>query len=185
MPNNPFPEVPVTVPHIIRQVGHRAYQRGLAYQRNREVVRYSYSEENHTLTGLVNGSTALPYEVSVRFFPSVSGSATFAASCTCPVRTDCKHAVALMLTALERASNVAQALTPQAEGPLKSGKKAATVANEQTSASKVSTWRKNLSSILSARQNLTGIDSMRVSGALDLSLSVSGSYARDRNMPPG
>ncbi|WP_455111630.1 hypothetical protein, partial [Rothia mucilaginosa] len=33
--NNPFPEIPVTVPQIIRQVGHRTYQRGVAYQRNR------------------------------------------------------------------------------------------------------------------------------------------------------
>lgn len=69
VPNNPFPEIPVTVPQIIRQVGHRTYQRGAAYQRNREVVRYSYDEDNRTLTGLVNGSTLVPYEVTIRFFP--------------------------------------------------------------------------------------------------------------------
>nr|WP_294631646.1 SWIM zinc finger family protein [uncultured Rothia sp.] len=102
--NNPFPEIPVTVPQIIRQAGHRTYQRGVAYQRNREVIRYSYDEDNSTLTGLVNGSTIIPYEVTIRFFPAVSGSATFTARCTCPVLTDCKHAVALMLTALDRAS---------------------------------------------------------------------------------
>ena len=101
--NNPFPEIPVTVPQIIRQAGHRTYQRGVAYQRNREVIRYSYDEDERTLTGLVNGSTIIPYEVTIRFFPAVSGSATFTARCTCPVLTDCKHAVALMLTALDRA----------------------------------------------------------------------------------
>ena len=279
VPNNPFPEIPVTVPQIIRQVGHRTYQRGAAYQRNREVVRYSYDEDSRTLTGLVNGSTLVPYEVTIRFFPPRAGSAAFAARCTCPVVSNCKHAVALMLTALDRASVAGRALTPQAIGPLDSGGRgtkirgakdapateatgsettgteatdpeasaaegpgaepqdplaalrasgALTVASrlpspdsaettptarenredaegfdldslgvnslggvsfpsdgtrEAVPASKISAWRKNLSSVLSARQDLSGIDSLRVSGALDLSMSVSGSYARGRNMP--
>ena len=295
VPNNPFPEIPVTVPQIIRQVGHRTYQRGAAYQRNREVVRYSYDEDNRTLTGLVNGSTLVPYEVTIRFFPPRAGSAAFAARCTCPVVSNCKHAVALMLTALDRASVAGRALIPQAIGPLDSGGRgtkiqgakdadaetktpgertpateatgskttgtettgteatdpeasaaevpgtepqdplaalrasgALTVASrlpspnsaettptaranreesegfdleslgisslsgallpsdgtrEAAPASKISAWRRDLSSVLSARQDLSGIDSLRVSGALDLSMSVSGSYARGRNMP--
>lgn len=247
--NNPFPEIPVTVPQIIRQAGHRTYQRGLAYQRNREVIRYSYDEDERTLTGLVNGSTIIPYEVTVRFFPAVSGSATFTARCTCPVLTDCKHAVALMLTALDRASVAKKALNEhpgpvgvpgaaakdaaeakgsadsksadvaeakksadplaalRASGALTTAAKlpapdAATAEPEnpqgsfalnelgaspslqaEASATKISAWRRDLSSVLSARQDLAGIDSMRVSGALDFSLSVSGSYARGRNMP--
>lgn len=258
--NNPFPEIPVTVPQIIRQVGHRTYQRGVAYQRNREVIRYSYDEDNSTLTGLVNGSTIIPYEVTIRFFPAVSGSATFTARCTCPVLTDCKHAVALMLTALDRASVAKKALSEHpgpvgvpsapsaaakgaAEAKGSAGSKSADVAEAKKAAdplaalrasgalttaaklpaldaennvaeqgaehgthedaqgsfalnelgssptvlnggtSKISAWRRDLSSILSARQDLAGIDSMRVSGALDFSLSVSGSYARGRNMP--
>ena len=252
--NNPFPEIPVTVPQIIRQAGHRTYQRGLAYQRNREVIRYSYDEDERTLTGLVNGSTIIPYEVTIRFFPAVSGSATFTARCTCPVLTDCKHAVALMLTALDRASVAKKALSEHpgpvgvpgaategaaakdaAEAKGSAGSKSADIAeakksadplaalrasgalttaaklpapdaataepanpqgsfalNElgaspslqaEASATKISAWRRDLSSVLSARQDLAGIDSMRVSGALDFSLSVSGSYARGRNMP--
>ena len=247
--NNPFPEIPVTVPQIIRQAGHRTYQRGVAYQRNREVIRYSYDEDERTLTGLVNGSTIIPYEVTIRFFPAVSGSATFTARCTCPVLTDCKHAVALMLTALDRASVAKKALSEHpgpvgvpgaaakdaAEAKGSADSKSANVAeakksadplaalrasgalttaaklpspdaaaaeheeaqgsfalNElgtspslqaEASATKISAWRRDLSSVLSARQDLAGIDSMRVSGALDFSLSVSGSYARGRNMP--
>ncbi len=251
--NNPFPEIPVTVPQIIRQAGHRTYQRGVAYQRNREVIRYSYDEDERTLTGLVNGSTIIPYEVTIRFFPAVSGSATFTARCTCPVLTDCKHAVALMLTALDRASVAKKALSEH-PGPVgvpgaaakgatdakgsaikeSTDSKSADVAEAKKSAdplaalrasgalttaaklpapdaataepenpqgsfalneldssptvldsgtSKISAWRRDLSSVLSARQDLAGIDSMRVSGALDFSLSVSGSYARGRNMP--
>lgn len=250
VPNNPFPEIPVTVPQIIRQVGHRTYQRGAAYQRNREVVRYSYDEDSRTLTGLVNGSTLVPYEVTIRFFPPRAGSAVFAARCTCPVVSNCKHAVALMLTALDRASVAKKALTEhpgpvgipnagshsvaaksadvteakQAADPLAALRASGALttaaklpapdaeqnAEQSTSthgtrdeaqgsfalneldsspnvvdgtASKISVWRRDLSSVLSARQDLAGIDSMRVSGALDFSLSVSGSYARGRNMP--
>lgn len=247
--NNPFPEIPVTVPQIIRQAGHRTYQRGVAYQRNREVIRYSYDEDERTLTGLVNGSTIIPYEVTIRFFPTVSGSATFTARCTCPVLTDCKHAVALMLTALDRASVAKKALSehpgpvgvpgaeakdaaeakgfadsksadvaeakksadplaalrasgalttaaklsaPDAETAEPENPQGSFALNElgaspslqaEASATKISAWRRDLSSVLSARQDLAGIDSMRVSGALDFSLSVSGSYARGRNMP--
>ena len=247
--NNPFPEIPVTVPQIIRQAGHRTYQRGVAYQRNREVIRYSYDEDERTLTGLVNGSTIIPYEVTIRFFPAVSGSATFTARCTCPVLTDCKHAVALMLTALDRASVARKALSehpgpvgvpgaaekdaaeakgfadsksadvaeakksadplaalrasgalttaaklsaPDAETAEPENPQGSFALNElgaspslqaEASATKISAWRRDLSSVLSARQDLAGIDSMRVSGALDFSLSVSGSYARGRNMP--
>lgn len=250
VPNNPFPEIPVTVPQIIRQVGHRTYQRGAAYQRNREVVRYSYDEDSRTLTGLVNGSTLVPYEVTIRFFPPRAGSAVFAARCTCPVVSNCKHAVALMLTALDRASVAKKALSEhpgpvgipnagshgvaaksadvteakQAADPLAALRASGALttaaklpapdaeqnAEQSTSthgtrdeaqgsfalneldsspnvvdgtASKISAWRRDLSSVLSARQDLAGIDSMRVSGALDFSLSVSGSYARGRNMP--
>lgn len=250
VPNNPFPEIPVTVPQIIRQVGHRTYQRGAVYQRNREVVRYSYDEDSRTLTGLVNGSTLVPYEVTIRFFPPRAGSAVFAARCTCPVVSNCKHAVALMLTALDRASVAKKALSehpgpvgipnagshgvaaksadvteakksadplaalrasgalttaaklpaPDAEQNAEQGTSAHGTCDEAQgsfalneldsspnvvdgTASKISAWRKNLSSVLSARQDLAGIDSMRVSGALDFSLSVSGSYARGRNMP--
>ena len=250
VPNNPFPEIPVTVPQIIRQVGHRTYQRGAAYQRNREVVRYSYDEDSRTLTGLVNGSTLVPYEVTIRFFPPRAGSAVFAAQCTCPVVSNCKHAVALMLTALDRASVAKKALSEhpgpvgipnagshgvaaksadvteakqaadplaalRASGALTTAAKLPAPDAEQNAeqspsthgtrdeaqgsfalneldsspnvvdgtASKISAWRRDLSSVLSARQDLAGIDSMRVSGALDFSLSVSGSYARGRNMP--
>lgn len=250
VPNNPFPEIPVTVPQIIRQVGHRTYQRGAAYQRNREVVRYSYDEDSRTLTGLVNGSTLVPYEVTIRFFPPRAGSAVFAARCTCPVVSNCKHAVALMLTALDRASVAKKALSehpgpvgipnagshgvaaksadvteakqaadplaalrasgalttaaklpaPDAEQNAEQGTSAHGTPDEaqgsfalneldsspnvvDDTASKISAWRRDLSSVLSARQDLAGIDSMRVSGALDFSLSVSGSYARGRNMP--
>ena len=223
---NPFPDIPVTVAQIIRQAGHKAYQRGLAYARQREVVRYTYDEDENTLEGLVNGSTPIPYEVDIRFFPgSDADSNLFNAQCTCPVAADCKHAVALMLTALDRAKTARKALdnapggrirqsmnqeSPEdttrqvaetaddplaalrASGAIRSASSLTTEPeslslndheNTHSSPSKISVWRRDMAQVLAARSEASGIDSARVPGALDLSFSISGSYARGRNIP--
>lgn len=223
---NPFPDIPVTVAQIIRQAGHKAYQRGLAYARQREVVRYTYDEDENTLEGLVNGSTPIPYEVDIRFFPgSDADSNLFNARCTCPVTADCKHAVALMLTALDRAKTARKALdnapggrirqsmnqeSPEdtarqvaetaddplaalrASGAIRSASSLTTEPeslslndheNTHSSPSKISVWRRDMAQVLAARGEASGIDSARVPGALDLSFSISGSYARGRNIP--
>ncbi|WP_424825763.1 SNF2-related protein [Rothia dentocariosa] len=223
---NPFPDIPVTVAQIIRQAGHKAYQRGLAYARQREVVRYTYDEDENTLEGLVNGSTPIPYEVDIRFFPgSDADSNLFNARCTCPVTADCKHAVALMLTALDRAKTarkaldnapggrIRQSMNPEnpedtarqvaeatddplaalrASGAIRSASSLTTEPaslplnnheNTHSSPSKISVWRRDMAQVLAARGEASGIDSARVPGALDLSFSISGSYARGRNIP--
>ena len=223
---NPFPDIPVTVAQIIRQAGHKVYQRGLAYARQREVVRYTYDEDENTLDGLVNGSTPIPYEVDIRFFPgSDADSNLFNARCTCPVTVDCKHAVALMLTALDRAKTarkaldnapggrIRQSMNPEspddtarqvaeaaddplaalrASGAIRSASSLTTDPeslslndheNTHSSPSKISVWRRDMAQVLAARGEASGIDSARVPGALDLSFSISGSYARGRNIP--
>ena len=223
---NPFPDIPVTVAQIIRQAGHKAYQRGLAYARQREVVRYTYDEDENTLEGLVNGSTPIPYEVDIRFFPgSDADSNLFNARCTCPVTADCKHAVALMLTALDRAKTARKALdnaprvrirqpmnqespedtarqvTEAADDPLAALRASGAIRsasslttepeslplndheNTHSAPSKISVWRRDMAQVLAARGEASGIDSARVPGALDLSFSISGSYARGRNIP--
>ncbi|MEX3611365.1 DEAD/DEAH box helicase [Rothia sp. LK2588] len=111
-----FPDIPVTAAEIIRQVGHAAYSRGQKYMRAGNVARYTFDPDTRTLTGEVNGSAVAPYSVTVRFpAQKTAGSLVFSAQCTCPVRTDCKHAVALMLTAIDRATKVRKALTASSD----------------------------------------------------------------------
>ncbi|WP_346924186.1 DEAD/DEAH box helicase [Rothia sp. (in: high G+C Gram-positive bacteria)] len=107
-----FPEIPVTAPALIRQVGHGAYTRGQRYMRDGMVVRYTYDEGARTLTGQVAGSGSTPYETSVIFPAEVlAGSSSFTSYCSCPVSHNCKHAVALMLTAIDRSAKAKKALT--------------------------------------------------------------------------
>jgi len=63
--------------------------------------------ENHVgaLTGSVQGSHAIPYDVAV-YFHTTGNKLDIEGECTCPVGYDCKHVAALLLASLERrASN--------------------------------------------------------------------------------
>lgn len=112
MTSSAFPEIPVTAPAIIRQVGSGAYTRGQRYMREGNVVRYTYDGAKRRLTGEVAGSGSQPYKTQVMFPPEVTpGSHAFASSCSCPVIHNCKHAVALMLTAIDRSSKAKKAMT--------------------------------------------------------------------------
>ncbi|WP_237234525.1 DEAD/DEAH box helicase [Rothia nasisuis] len=121
-----FPEIPVTAPAIIRQVGSQAYTRGQRYMREGNVIRYHYDEQNRVLEGEVAGSGSAPYTTRVAFPAEVQGgSYAFSAACSCPVAHNCKHAVALMLTAIDRSAKAKRAMTASssswktsaAEGP--------------------------------------------------------------------
>ncbi|MDO5750231.1 MAG: DEAD/DEAH box helicase [Rothia sp. (in: high G+C Gram-positive bacteria)] len=102
-----FPQIPITTAAIIRQVGNTVYTRGQRYAREGAVVRYSYDEKTRTLSGQVAGSLAVPYECTVRIG---SGERPLSVNCDCPVRTVCKHAVALVVTAVEQAARARKAL---------------------------------------------------------------------------
>lgn len=81
--------------------GETVFSRGERYcqESNRVSHLKVHGEE---LSGLVQGSRTMPYRTHV--FPTKAGrhGSGWSDSCTCPVRHDCKHAVALLLTALEQ-----------------------------------------------------------------------------------
>lgn len=206
---NPFPSIPVTASQIIQQIGGRTFQRAQRYARSGQVVRYSYDCATGELHGLVNGSEQTPYEVRVHFAAQKTpGSTAFTAQCTCYVGTDCKHAAALMLTAIDRAHSAHKALnssatTQHTAGTNKSknpaldklrtlGVKPASELTEPTSQdahttpkepSRLPTWRRDLSHLLSAKNGTYGIDSARACGALDLSFSVAGARTWGHSTP--
>lgn len=108
----PFPDIPVTAPAIIRQVGSGTYTRGQTSMRQGSVTRYHYDDTKRVLEGQVAGSTAQPYTTRITFPTHVTaGSYSFSATCSCPVLHNCKHAVALMLTAIDRSAKAKRALT--------------------------------------------------------------------------
>lgn len=72
------------------------FDRGAAYRRQRRVLALTATADLG-LSATVAGNRANPYSVDI--FPGTS-KRPIGSSCTCPMRYDCKHAVAVLLAAL-------------------------------------------------------------------------------------
>lgn len=81
-------------------VGPGAYARGAQYARQNAVVRMHWDAHEQALFGTVRSQSGGFYE-TVAFFSSHGGAVVRFAhgECNCPVGYDCKHVVALVLTA--------------------------------------------------------------------------------------
>ncbi len=102
---------------VLRQlVGTTTFLRGREYARSGAVVVESrYREDQGHVFGQVHGSSRTPYSAIAILAKSAEGGLTsFRGSCTCPVRTNCKHAVALVLVTLPTAVTQAPRSAPLA-----------------------------------------------------------------------
>jgi superfamily II DNA or RNA helicase len=83
-----------------RFVGEPTFSRGRAYADQGAVLNTRWLAKDHHVYGEVTGNAVTPYTAWVRLTRTAEGRlSTFQGSCTCPVGTDCKHAVALFLAA--------------------------------------------------------------------------------------
>ena len=86
---------------ISRAVGGSTFLRGLEYARAGAVTGLQRQAGGDRLFGLVRGSGRAPYTSIVFLTSTAEGHLqSFRGSCTCPVRVNCKHTVALALIAL-------------------------------------------------------------------------------------
>ena len=88
---------------IIGSVGQRTFLRGRSYVRQGHVRSVNISAEGDILTGQVRGSGGRVYQTMVYCHSSDDPRPVWTSSCSCPVGTDCKHAVAVLLTARRQA----------------------------------------------------------------------------------
>lgn len=98
--------------------GDGGYERGLDYARRGRVVDARWDAAAQTLTAEVLGGEAAPYRCRVRF----DGQRIMTTSCTCPVASACKHAIAaIVIGAVSderlRAEPPSQAMTMPAPPP--------------------------------------------------------------------
>ncbi len=90
----------LTDPEIAQQVGPRTFERGEAYAAQRRVRSIAARPDGLMLLGTVEGSGAETYQTIITARPHPKGrSHLWSGRCSCPVEHDCKHAVALLLTA--------------------------------------------------------------------------------------
>jgi superfamily II DNA or RNA helicase len=84
---------------IADYLGEETLERGYLYFDSGHVLESTWSESANVLTGRVSGTRSTPYAVSVIFSPSPRPDgrpALLATSCTCPMRSACKHVAAVL-----------------------------------------------------------------------------------------
>jgi superfamily II DNA or RNA helicase len=96
---------------ILRLVGQASFERGKEYVREHRVLDTSWLPDRRLISGRVLGTEALPYEASARLTPSHGQySRPGLTTCTCPIRSDCKHVAAMLLAANAASAKEALAL---------------------------------------------------------------------------
>jgi len=81
-----------------RLVDPATYVRGRAYASRGTVTQRQWDDDGTRVLGEIQGGADLPYQASVVLTRSASEQLTAVeATCSCPVTTSCKHAVALLL----------------------------------------------------------------------------------------
>ncbi len=97
---------------LARAVGGGSYKAGAEYARQRAVLRIAWDPEDNALRGMVRGHGSNVYQTAAFFSLADGLPAEFElGECSCPVEFNCKHVVALVLSAL--APGPAGAAQPQ------------------------------------------------------------------------
>jgi superfamily II DNA or RNA helicase len=98
---------------VASAVGGQTYDRGITYANQRSVQHMEWDDADHVLRAVVRGSHGNYYETAVYFEPRRGAELTFSfGECTCPVGFDCKHVVAVAVTASSAAGAAADARPP-------------------------------------------------------------------------
>src|SRR3954447_4309133 len=110
----------LTDPEIAQQVGTRTFDRGLAYAAEARVRSIATRPDGMMLLGTIEGSGSETYQTIIEARPHPKGrSHLWNGRCSCPVGTDCKHTVALLVVARDVANGIEpQRPSPDAPEPL-------------------------------------------------------------------
>ncbi|HCX85402.1 MAG TPA: hypothetical protein DHV14_09785, partial [Micrococcales bacterium] len=88
---------------LVGIVGRHAFDAGTAYARQHRAVVRRHDAEARVVTGNVEGSGRNVYSSTAFYDLTRNGTiVSFDGRCSCPVQADCKHTVALLITALEQ-----------------------------------------------------------------------------------
>src|SRR6478735_9153616 len=97
-------------PEIAQQVGSRTFDRGVGYAAEARVRSIATRPDGLMLLGTIEGSGSETYQTIIEARPHPKGRAhLWSGRCSCPVGTDCKHTVALLLVARDVAHGIVPA----------------------------------------------------------------------------
>ena len=134
-------------------VGDGAFGRGLDYAIGGKVIALATADRGRVLMGTVTGNGLAPYQCLVTYKGEAgNGEPLWVSRCTCPVATECKHAVASILAARRAlTSGVREGSVSRTSAP--SGTRNAAESNVVplfggAAASSTSSWRDKLTASL-------------------------------------
>lgn len=88
---------------LVGLVGRHAYDAGASYARQHRAVVRRHDTFGHVVVGTIDGSGRNVYSATVYYDLTRNGTVSgFDGHCSCPVQNDCKHCVALFITAQEQ-----------------------------------------------------------------------------------
>src|SRR6201996_7634668 len=102
-----------------RAIGGGSYVRGTEYAKQRAVLRVAWDPDGAALRGMVHGQGANVYHTSAYLTLAEGQPARFdEGECSCPVAYNCKHVVALVMSALDAGTmEPGPAATPSPAAP--------------------------------------------------------------------
>ena len=90
----------IALDHAAVRLGRDTFRRGTEYSRDGRVLQCQWSPDAGSLVGTVRGNHAHAYTASARLVRGpVDTWAVVGGRCSCPMRVDCKHVAALVVTA--------------------------------------------------------------------------------------
>jgi len=87
---------------IRARVDAATFERGRGYAESGMIRSLTSADRGRMLLAEIEGSSARPYQTLITVGAGTHTATVWASRCSCPVRTDCKHAVALLLHARQR-----------------------------------------------------------------------------------
>ena len=87
---------------LLTRMGAATFARGAAYAKSRAVLDLAAWDDGQTLSATVRGSGGRQYETDVSRHPPdprARSRATWTSVCSCPMHSECKHVVAVLITA--------------------------------------------------------------------------------------
>jgi len=128
---------------LTRQVGPGAVIRGAAYARNGAVTGLSVGGDGTVVLASVRGTRAAPYQVVVRAL----GDGKWSSDCSCPMGVDCKHVVAVLLTARDVALRGDRTTGTTSPGTTSPGTTGPGTASPGTGSTTPPTWERVLTDV--------------------------------------
>lgn len=101
MPEQPSFEFPLSEQELILRYGPAVHQRALSYIQHNKVFRVEHDDQFDKIEAQVWGNSLIPYRQKIRLVRD-GNDWHVDARCSCPVRSNCKHTLAVLLKVIQQ-----------------------------------------------------------------------------------